>query len=156
MRVRKAIALAIDRQAIIDGAMFGYGTPIGSHFAPHNPDYVDLVARTPHDPDRARALLAEAGVTGLRLRLALPPPPYARRGGEIVAAELREIGIETEITNMEWAQWLETVFRGADFDLTIISHVEPMDLDIYARTDYYIHYAKPDYVALMDKLKAAV
>ena len=73
-----------------------------------------------------------------------------------MAAELRAVGIETEITNMEWAQWLETVFNGGDFDLTIISHVEPMDLDIYARPDYYIHYAKPDYVALMDKLKAAV
>lgn len=42
VRVRKAISHAIDRQAIIDGAMFGYGTPIGTHFAPHNPDYVDL------------------------------------------------------------------------------------------------------------------
>ena len=57
---------------------------------------------------------------------------------------------------MEWAQWLETVFNGGDFDLTIISHVEPMDIDIYARPDYYLHYAKPDYVALMDRLKAAV
>ena len=42
IRVREAIAHAIDRQAIIDGAMFGYGTPIGSHFAPHHPAYVDL------------------------------------------------------------------------------------------------------------------
>ncbi len=42
MRVREAIAHAINRQEIIDGAMFGYGTPIGTHFAPHNPDYVDL------------------------------------------------------------------------------------------------------------------
>ena len=42
IKVRQAIAHAIDRQAIIDGAMFGYGTPIGTHFAPHNPAYVDL------------------------------------------------------------------------------------------------------------------
>jgi peptide/nickel transport system substrate-binding protein len=40
--VRKAVAHAIDRQAIIDGAMYGMGTPIGTHFAPHNPDYIDL------------------------------------------------------------------------------------------------------------------
>ena len=44
IRVREAIAHAIDRQAIIDGAMFGYGTPIGSHFAPHHPAYEDLTA----------------------------------------------------------------------------------------------------------------
>ena len=42
LRVRQAIAHAIDRKAIVDGAMFGYGTPIGSHFAPHHPAYVDL------------------------------------------------------------------------------------------------------------------
>jgi peptide/nickel transport system substrate-binding protein len=60
--VRQAIAHAIDRQEIIDGAMFGYGTPIGTHFAPHHPDYVDLTGLSPHDPDKARALLAEAGV----------------------------------------------------------------------------------------------
>ncbi|MBD3765690.1 MAG: ABC transporter substrate-binding protein [Rhodobacterales bacterium] len=151
-RVRAAIAHAIDRQAIIDGAMFGYGTPIGTHFAPHNPDYLDLTDLSAHDPDRARALLAEAGVSGLKLRLALPPPTYARRGGEIIAAQLRAVGIETEISNLEWAQWLEQVFKGRDFDLTIVSHTEPADINIYARADYYFHYARPEFVALMDRL----
>lgn len=152
IRIRQAITYAINRQDIIDGAMFGYGTPIGTHFAPHNPDYVDLLDLSPHDPDRARALLAEAAPDGLTLRLALPPPAYARRGGEIIAAQLREVGIETEITNMEWADWLERVFRGRDFDLTIISHTEPMDIGIYARTDYYFQYARPEFVALNDQL----
>jgi peptide/nickel transport system substrate-binding protein len=152
IRVRQAITHAINRQDIIDGAMFGYGTPIGTHFAPHNPDYVDLTAMSAYDPERARALLAEAAPDGLTLRLALPPPSYARRGGEIIAAQLREVGIETEITNLEWAQWLEQVFRGRDFDLTVISHTEPMDINIYAREDYYFQYARPEFVALNDTL----
>ncbi len=152
-RVRQAIAHAIDRQEIIDGAMFGYGTPIGTHFAPHNPDYVDLTGLSPHDPDKARALLAEAGhASGLTLSLKLPPPAYARRGGEIIAAQLREVGIETEIENLEWAQWLEQVFRGKDFDLTIVSHTEPMDINIYARPDYYFQYDNPDFQELMAEL----
>jgi peptide/nickel transport system substrate-binding protein len=151
--VREAIAHAINRQDIIDGAMFGYGTPIGAHFAPHNPDYEDLTALSAYDPERSKALLAEAGITGLKLRLALPPPTYARRGGEIIAAELRAVGIETEISNLEWAQWLEQVFKGKDFDLTIVSHTEPMDIDIYARPDYYFQYARPEFVALLDELK---
>lgn len=154
IRVRQALAHAIDRQAVIDGAMFGYGTPIGTHFAPHNPDYVDLTAQSAFDPDLSRKLLAEAGQERLSLRLALPPTPYARRGGEIIAEQLRGIGVDTEVTNMEWAQWLESVFGAADFDMTIISHTEPMDIDIYARPDYYFHYAKPDFVALIDRLKA--
>ena len=48
--VRRAISHALDRRAIIDGAMFGYGTPIGSHFPPANPAYVDLTGLYPHDP----------------------------------------------------------------------------------------------------------
>ncbi|MDA0188635.1 MAG: ABC transporter substrate-binding protein [Proteobacteria bacterium] len=152
IRIRQAIAHAINRQDIIDGAMFGYGTPIGTHFAPHNPNYVDLTGLSAYDPDAARALLAEAAPAGLSLRLALPPPAYARRGGEIIAAQLREVGIQTEITNLEWAQWLEQVFRGRDFDLTIVSHTEPMDIGIYARPDYYFQYARPDFVSLNETL----
>ena len=145
VRVRKAIAHAINRQDIIDGAMFGYGTPIGTHFAPHNPDYMDLTGSSAYDPDLSRQILADAGITDLKLRLALPPPTYARRGGEIIAAQLREVGIETEITNVEWAQWIESVFRGKDFDLTIVSHTEPMDIGIYARPDYYFQYDRPEF-----------
>lgn len=152
IRVRQAISHAINRQDIIDGAMFGYGTPIGTHFAPHNPDYLDLTSNSAYDPETARALLADAGQENLTLRLMLPPPTYARRGGEIVAAQLREVGIQTEISNLEWAQWLEQVFRGKDFDLTIISHTEPMDIEIYSRPDYYFQYDNPEMQAIIAEL----
>ena len=156
IRVRQAIAHAINRQDIIDGAMFGFGTPIGTHFAPHNPDYVDLTGLSAYDPEQAKALLAEAGYAdGLTLSLKLPPPSYARRGGEIIAAQLRAVGIETEIENLEWAQWLEQVFRGKDFDLTIVSHTEPMDINIYARPEYYFQYDNPDFQELMAELDVA-
>jgi len=154
-RVREAIAHAVNRQELIDGAMFGYGTPIGTHFAPHNPDYLDLTAQSQYDPALSKKLLAEAGAENLTLRLALPPTPYARRGGEILAAELRAVGIQTTTTNMEWAQWLEQVFKNADYDLTIISHVEPMDIGIYGREGYYFNYANPDFNAVMAQLDAA-
>jgi len=156
IRVRRAIAHAIDRQAVIDGAMFGHGTPIGSHFAPHHPAYVDLTGVTPYDPARARALLTEAGVEpgALTLTLHLPPPSYARRGGEIVAAHLAQVGIGTKIIPVEWAQWLDQVFRGHDFDLTVISHTEPLDIDIYARgKEYYFGYENPAFDAIMTSLE---
>ncbi|MBN7783691.1 ABC transporter substrate-binding protein [Ponticoccus gilvus] len=154
-KVRAAISHAIDRQAIIDGAMFGLGTPIGTHFAPHNPDYVDLTAMSAYDPEEAKRLLSEAGIAeGLTLTLKLPPPSYARRGGEIIAAQLRQVGIETQITNVEWAQWLEEVFRGKDFDLSIVSHTEPMDIGIYGREDYYFGYTRPEFRQIMADLTA--
>lgn len=153
--VRQAVAHAVDRQAIIDGAMFGYGTPIGTHFAPHNPAYVDLTAQSAHDPDRARALLAEAGFPdGFTTTMKLPPPSYARRGGEIIAAQLREVGIETEITNVEWAQWLEEVFTARNYGLTIVSHTEPMDIGIYGNPDYYFQYDSADFRQIMADLTA--
>ncbi|UWR68664.1 ABC transporter substrate-binding protein [Phaeobacter inhibens] len=152
-KVRAAVAHAIDRQAIIDGAMFGYGTPIGSHFAPHNPAYVDLTGTSAHDPKKSRALLAEAGLAdGFTTTLHLPPPSYARRGGEIIAAQLAEVGITAEIINVEWAQWLETVFRGKNFGLSIVSHTEPMDIGIYARPDYYFQYDNAAFQDLMAEL----
>jgi peptide/nickel transport system substrate-binding protein len=154
--VREALAHAIDRQAIIDGAMFGYGTPIGTHMAPHNPAYVDLTGLSNYDPELAKKLLAEAGFAdGFTTTLKLPPPSYARRGGEIIAAQLRAVGIQTEVTNLEWGQWLEEVFKGKDFGLTIVSHTEPMDIGIYANPDYYFQYDSPAFRALMDQLNLA-
>ena len=150
VKVREAVAHAIDRQAIIDGAMFGYGTPIGTHFAPHNPDYVDLTQMSAYDPEKSKALLAEAGFPdGFETTLHLPPPSYARRGGEIIAAQLAEVGIKAQITNVEWAQWLETVFKGKDFGLSIVSHTEPMDINIYANPDYYFQYDNAEFQSLM-------
>jgi len=151
--VRRAISHALDRRAIIDGAMFGYGTPIGSHFPPHNPAYVDLTGVYPHDVAKAKALLAAAGFAqGFSVTLKLPPPSYARRGGEIVAAELAQIGIRVRIENLEWAQWLDQVFARHDFDMSIVGHAEPMDYDIYARDDYYFGYSSPEFKALIETL----
>ncbi len=157
LKVRQAIAHALDRKSIIDGAMFGYGTPIGTHFAPHHPAYVDLISTHPYDLAKAKQLLAEAGYPdGFKGVIKLPPPSYARRGGEIVASQLRKIGINLEIIPVEWAQWLDQVFKKRDYDLTIVSHTEPMDIGIYARKDYYFAYDSPKFQALMEKLDATV
>jgi peptide/nickel transport system substrate-binding protein len=140
LRVRRAIAHAIDRKAFIDGVLEGLGKPIGSHFAPTDAGYVDLTAATPFDIDKAKALLKEAGVaTPLNLTLTLPPPQYARKGGEVIAAQLAKIGIVAKIENVEWAQWLGGTFKG-NFDLTVINHVEPLDYMQYANSGYYWGY----------------
>jgi ABC-type transport system substrate-binding protein/ABC-type dipeptide/oligopeptide/nickel transport system permease component len=152
--VRRAIAHALDRRAILDGAMFGYGTPIGSHFPPRNPAYVDLTGQYPHDVARARALLAQAGFAdGFAVTLKLPPPSYARRSGEIIASELAAVGIRVTILNLEWAQWLDQVYARHDFDMSIVGHAEPMDYDIYARDDYYFGYSNPGFKALIAALE---
>ena len=68
VRVRRALMHAIDRQALVGAAMFGYGTPIGSHFAPHNATYVDLTGMYAYDPAKAKALLKERATKSLSCR----------------------------------------------------------------------------------------
>jgi peptide/nickel transport system substrate-binding protein len=153
VRVRRAISHAINRADIIQGAMSGFGTPIGSHFSPNHPAYVDLTGTYPHDVARARALLAEAGhPNGFAANLRLPPPAYARRSGEIVAAQLAQVGIRVTIEPIEFAQWLDQVFRRRDYDLTIISHTEPLDIQNYAREVYYFNYQSPEFRSLMSQI----
>jgi len=151
VRVRRAIAAAIDRKAVIDGAQEGYGVPIGSHMVPSDAGYVDLTGVNPYNPEKAKALLKEAGVqTPLNVTLTLPPPTYARKGGEIIAAQLAKVGIVAKIENVEWAQWLSGPFKGS-YDLTVISHVEPLDFDRYADPNYYWGYDNKGYRDLLAK-----
>ena len=153
--VRQALNHAIDKDVVIEAGLFGFGTPIGSHFPPHHPAYVELSSRYPYDPARARKLLVEAGYpNGFSTTLTLPPPSYARRGGEIIAAQLEAVGVKVQIRNIEWAQWLDQVFKNKEYDLTIVSHTEPLDFDIYARDDYYFQYNNTDYKSLVAQLQS--
>ena len=153
LEVRQAIAHTLDRKAIIDAASSGLGTPIGSHFSPANAAYVDLTGTYPHDIAKAKELLKAAGLeNGFKATLKLPPVGYARDGGQVIASQLREVGIELEIIPVEWADWLKQVFTEKDYDLTIVSHTEPNDIGIYARKDYYFQYDNPEFDKVIAEL----
>jgi peptide/nickel transport system substrate-binding protein len=115
---------------------------------------VDTTGINPYNPEKAKALLAEAGIkTPLELSLKLPPAPYARQGGEVIAAQLAKVGIVVKIENVEWAQWLSGTYTNKNYDLTIISHVEPFDLGNYAKPGYYWGYESAKFNALFDKIQ---
>ena len=156
VRVRRAILAAIDRKAVIEGGGDGFGSPIGSHYVRGLPGFIDTTGVNPFNIDKAKALLAEAGVkTPLELSLKLPPPAYARQGGEVIAAQLAKIGIVAKIENVEWAQWLSGPFGKGEFDLTIVLHVEPFDLGNYANPNYYWGYNNPAFNELYNKINNA-
>ena len=156
VRVRRAITHAIDREGFMRQVLHGNGTAIGSHFSPSDAGYLHLASLYPYDPERARALLRAAGVVApLRLELALPPPSYARIGGDFVAEQLARVGIEVRLKNLEWDQWLAGPFKG-DFDMTLINHVEPLDYLIYTDPDYYFGYNSADFRALAQRYAQTV
>jgi peptide/nickel transport system substrate-binding protein len=140
--VRKAINYAIDRDEVIEGATFGFGKPIGSLMSPSNPNYLDLAWLYPHNTDKAKELLKQAGYSdGFEAKLTLPSNyDLSLRSGKIVANQLEEVGIQLEIQKISWAQWLEQVFKNAGYDLTVIGHAEAFDISIYANPDYYFRY----------------
>lgn len=153
LRVRRAVSYAIDRQELIQGAMFGFGTPIGSHMSPINPRYVDLTSRYPHDPEQAQALLEEAGYgDGIDVTLKVPQQfSYATRSAKIIAQQLGEVGINVEIQVIDFGQWVDRVFSNANYDLSIIGHAEAFDISIYANPDYYFQYDNPRLQDIIDR-----
>lgn len=153
LRVRQAITHAIDRQALVDSIWGGQGALIGSMVPPQDPWYEDLSELYPYDPDRARELLAEAGYTasGPTLRLRVPVLPYATSGGRYVTAQLEEVGFDIELEEVEWAVWLDDIFANANYDMTIVAHVEPRDMDAFARPEFYWRYDNPEYQDLLTR-----
>jgi peptide/nickel transport system substrate-binding protein len=140
LKVRQAIAHAIDRKELIQ-AEFGFGVPIGSHYPPHDPNYVDLTKTYPYDLAAAKKLLAEAGYpNGFEATLKLPPVGYAQRAGEVMVSQLGKIGIKVSIVQLEWPQWLKDVFSEKNYDFTIVAHTEAFDIDRYQRDGYYWGY----------------
>jgi len=154
VRVRHAIQHAIDRSLLVEGAMFGYGTPIGSFFPPHHAAYEDLTGRYGFDPAKAKKLLEEAGAIGASLSLEPPPFPYARRSAEIIAQMLGDVGLKVQVKNVEWPYWIGEVYKKKNYDLTIVAHVEPNDYGNFARgKDYYWSYENPEMSALIERIR---
>lgn len=156
VRVRQALMHGIDRSVLIEGAYSGFGQPIGSHFSPNHPAYVDTTGVLPYDPERARALLAEAGhPNGFSMTMKTPQMAYASRSSELIAALLADIGVQVEIRPTEFpAQWIEEVFRNKDYDMTIVAHTEPLDIEIYQRDGYYFQYDNPEFKELIAEIAA--
>ncbi|MFD6714983.1 ABC transporter substrate-binding protein [Micromonospora sp. TSRI0369] len=156
-RVRQAIRHAIDHDALIKTVWSGYGTKIGSMVPPSDPWYEDRTGDFPHDPAKAKQLLADAGhANGLTLTMDVPPPGYARASAQFVASQLAEVGIKVTQNNVEMPQWLDKVLGKANYDLSIIAHVEPRDLVRYGQPEYYYRYKNPAVTQLMNEADTAL
>lgn len=157
LRVRQALMMAVDRNILIQGVESGFGTPIGSHFSPASPYYVDLTSEYSFDLAKAKALLAEAGYpNGFEFTMKVPTRSYATRSAEILQALFTQIGVTANIESSDFpATWIQDVFKDTNYDMTIIGHAEPLDIGIYARHPYYFNYNNPEFDAVMHDIDAA-
>lgn len=156
VRVRRALSHAIDRKQIIDGALYGFGTPVGSQMTPAYAEYTDLTGVYPYDPEKAQKLLAEAGHgSGMKLSLKVPPSSVYQRSAEIAAAMWAQVGVQVNLELMEWAQWLDVVFRRKAYDLAIVSQPEPWTIYNYTDPNYFYQYTNAEFDQLCQKAEAS-
>jgi dipeptide transport system substrate-binding protein len=112
VEVRKALNMAINRQAIVDAVFQGAATVAKNPIPPTMWSYNDAVVDDAFDPEAAKKMLEDAGVSGLKMKIwAMPVArPYmlnARRAAELMQDDLSKIGVEVEIVSYEWAEYLK-------------------------------------------------
>ena len=157
VEVRRAVATAIDRDEIIEGAMYGQAVPIGSFYPPHGTAYVDLTDAYPHDSAKAEEMFEAAGVAGATMTLRVPPFPYATRSAEIIQNQLSEAGIDAKVENVEWGFWIDEVYKQKNYDMTIIAHTSPNDMGNFARgPDYFYGYDNAEMTSLWEQITTEV
>ncbi|PPB81192.1 dipeptide transport system substrate-binding protein [Albidovulum inexpectatum] len=111
-KVRKALNMAIDKQAIIDVVFQGSGQIAKNPIPPTMWSYNDEIQDDPYDPEAAKKMLGEAGVTDLSMKVwAMPVQrpynPNARRMAELIQEDMAKIGVDVEIVSYEWGEYLE-------------------------------------------------
>jgi len=130
IQVRQAISQAIDKQAVLDTA-YGGGRPVATFMDYGDPYYVDFSDLLPHDPEAARRKLREAEIDLEEpLTITLPQNYDAHvQAGQIYEDMLSEVGLTVELQLVDWSTWLSDVYRGGNYDLTVIGHTGKLDPD---------------------------
>lgn len=115
--VRQAVNYAINKQAIVDAFFEGRAEVAANPMPPSISGYNDAISPYPYDPEKAKALLAEAGYDGKEIELwAMPVPrPYMPDGAkvaEVIQKNLEDVGIPSKIVTFEWATYLDKAKDG--------------------------------------------
>ena len=158
VRVRQAINHAIDKQKVLDVA-YGGGKPIGTFMDYSNAYYRDFASLYPYNPEKAKKLLAEAGVgPDTALELFLPQNYEVHvKAGEMYQDMLTKVGLNVKIKLVDWSTWISDVYRGAKYDLTVIGHTGKLDPDgtlgSYGTEKRYVKWVNPRAAELIEQAR---
>ncbi len=122
--VRKALCHALDREQVFAMVADGHGTALGSSVYPNFRKYFlpELVDLYPHDVEKAKALLKEAGYENgfsLTITVSSEHQPHMD-AAQIIAEQFRAIGVEVSIKPVEWGAWVSDVYNGRNFEATVV------------------------------------
>lgn len=148
VRVREALRLAIDHEALVEAV--GAGTTLYGPIPELDPGYQDLSDVISYDPEKAKALLKEAGQEDLELTLTIPSF-YGTTVPKVLISDFAKVGVTLDVDSVEFPAWLEDVYTNHDYDLSFVLHVEPRDFGNFANPDYYFGYDNPEVQSLYTK-----
>lgn len=126
IRVRQAIAHAIDRQPHIDAALAGYGDPTCLMAVPYSVPYNSDYCPYPYDVEAAKALLAEAGVENLEIDFPFVTVAYHPAVMEILVAQLAEVGITATTRGEDLTTWLDRTWTQGNYEMSQITDSAPI------------------------------
>ncbi len=159
VNVRRAVAFALDREAITKAAKFGLAT-VNQTAIPQNSAYYYEYAPYRHDPNQARQLLDQAGVSDLTMDLMVTSEyPETVTSAQVIASQLGAIGVNVKIRTLDFAQWLDEQGKG-NFDSFMLGWLGNVDPDefYYAQhhsggTFNFHKYANPAVDQLLDRAR---
>lgn len=160
IRVRQAMCYAIDRQAILDFVAGGKGTIIGSNMFANFTVYADdtLVNEYPYNVEKAKELLKDAGYeSGFTFTITVPSNyQFHVDTAQVIVEQLKQVGITAQIQLVEWASWLDDVYRGRNFESTIIGldgDLIPSEILTRYNSDSnknFVNYSNPEFDRVFD------
>jgi peptide/nickel transport system substrate-binding protein len=160
VKVRQAMAYALDRQAIVDTALFGEGTVIKTGpVPPGHWAYLDSAAYQP-DLTKAKQLLAEAGYpNGFKATVKVGSAYQSQIAiAQVVQAQLKQVGITIDVKPMDWGLFLDEAVNKHDFDLTILGWIGFVDPDGFLYPEFktgekwnYVQFSDPTLDAMLEK-----
>ncbi|MFS0893367.1 ABC transporter substrate-binding protein [Microbacterium sp. 179-I 3D3 NHS] len=153
VRVREALRLAIDHEALIEAV--GAGTPLYGPIPELDPGYEDLSDVISYDPEKAKQLLADAGQEDLELTLTIPSF-YGTTVPKVLISDFAKVGVTLEVDSVEFPAWLEDVYTNHDYDLSFVLHVEPRDFGNFADPEYYFGYDNAEVQSLYEQAETEV
>ncbi|UYO99270.1 ABC transporter substrate-binding protein [Oceanotoga sp. DSM 15011] len=160
-RVRQAINYAIDKDEIIQLVANGNGTKLGSNMSPIMKEYYEegLEDYYKTDLNKAKQLLKDAGYSdGFTTTITVPSNyKFHVDTAQVIAEQLKKIGVNVEIKQVEWGVWLDEVYSKRNYDMTIIGltgKLSPYDILRRYLSDYpknFYNYENLEYDEIINK-----
>ena len=152
VKVREAIRLAVDHEAII-AARRGEDALLAGPIPPLDPGYEDLTSSISYDVDKAKELLEQAGYNeNNKLEISLEYANiYGTDLGDQLAAQLAKANIKLNVKVVEFSAWLTDVHKGKNYDLSLVNHTESHDFYQWTMPDYYFGYGNDEVKQLYQK-----